>query len=197
MTVPLRPAVFFDRDGVINVDHGYVGEASRFAFLPGSIAGVRAANAAGALAFLVTNQSGVARGLYTESDVAALHRHMAEAMAREGAHLDDIRYCPHLPQAPVVAYRLDCACRKPKPGMILDLMARWPVDRARSVMIGDKPSDMEAARAAGIRGVLYAAGNLADVVTAALGRPTDDRECPSASVSPEAPSDVRPRPGLA
>lgn len=164
----LRPAVFFDRDGVINVDRGYVGDVSRFAFLPGAVAGVRAANRRGALAFLVTNQSGVARGYYTEADVAALHRHMTEAMAREGAHLDDIRTCPHLPDAPVAAYRCDCACRKPKPGMILDLMARWPVDRTRSVMIGDKPSDVAAARAAGIRGLLHKGGALADAVARGL-----------------------------
>lgn len=163
-----RPAVFFDRDGVINADHGYVGDPSRFALLPGAAAGVRAANAAGWLAFLVTNQSGVARGFYTEADVAALHRHMAEALAREGARFDDVRYCPHLPDAPLAAYRLDCACRKPKPGMILDLMAHWRVDRARSVLIGDRSSDVAAARAAGIRGILYQGGPLADLVAAAL-----------------------------
>ncbi len=166
----LRPAVFFDRDGVINADHGYVGERSRFELLPGAAAGVRAASEAGALAFLVTNQSGVARGYYAEEAVEDLHRHMAVELAREGARFDDIRYCPHLPDAAVAAYRLDCPCRKPKPGMILDLLGRWPVDRARSVMIGDKPSDMEAARAAGIRGVLYAGGALAGIVTAELGR---------------------------
>lgn len=166
-----RPAIFFDRDGVINADHGYVGQVARFDLLPGAAAGVRAANAAGALAFLITNQSGVARGFYTEADVAALHTHMAEILARDGARFDDILYCPHLPDAPVAAYRLDCSCRKPKPGMILDLMARWPVDRARSAMIGDKPSDMEAARAAGIGGILYEGGVLVDSVTAALREP--------------------------
>ena len=169
MTGHLRPAVFFDRDGVINADLGYVGDATRFALLPGAAEGVRAAAAAGALCFLVTNQSGVARGFYTEGDVAALHAHMTALLARDGARFDDIRHCPHLPEAPLAAYRRDCPCRKPKPGMILDLMARWPVDPARSVMIGDKPSDMEAARAAGIRGVLYAGGPLAETVGAALG----------------------------
>jgi D-glycero-D-manno-heptose 1,7-bisphosphate phosphatase len=163
-----RPAIFFDRDGVINADHGYVGQVSRFDFLPGAIAGVRAANAAGALAFLVTNQSGVARGYYSEADVAILHRHMAKLMAEEGALFDDLRYCPHLPDASVEAYRLDCSCRKPKPGMILDLMAHWPVDPARSAMIGDKPSDMEAARSAGIEGLLYTGGDLAGYVAKAL-----------------------------
>lgn len=171
MTGLLRPAVFFDRDGVINADLGYVGDASRFALLPGAAEGLRAAAGAGALCFLVTNQSGVARGFYTEEDVRALHAHMAEMLARNGARFDDIRHCPHLPEAPLAAYRLNCACRKPKPGMILDLMARWPVDPARSVLIGDKPSDIAAARAAGIRGVLYAGGPLAEAVRAALAGP--------------------------
>ncbi|RYB06670.1 HAD family hydrolase [Lichenibacterium ramalinae] len=165
---PLRPAVFFDRDGVINADLGYVGDPSRFVLLPGAAAGVRAASAAGALTFLVTNQSGVARGFYTEDDVAALHRHMAGLLAGEGAHFDDMRTCPHLPDAPLAAYRRDCACRKPGPGMIVDLMAAWPVDPARSAMIGDKPSDVAAARAAGIRGLLYTGGPLEAAVARAL-----------------------------
>lgn len=164
----LRPAVFFDRDGVINADLGYVGTRERFSLLPGAAEGVRAAAEAGALCFLVTNQSGVARGFFGEADVAALHAHMAELLAREGARFDDVRYCPHLPEAPLAAYRLRCGCRKPGPGMLLDLMARWPVDRARSAMIGDKPSDVEAARAAGVRGLLYAGGPLAEAVRAAL-----------------------------
>lgn len=164
----LRPAVFFDRDGVINADLGYVGDPARFHLLPGAAAGLRAAAAAGAYAFLVTNQSGVARGFYGEADVAALHRHMAELLAREGARFDDIRYCPHLPDAPVAAYRRACACRKPAPGMILDLMAAWPVDPARSLLIGDKPSDVAAAEAAGIRGLLYAGEPLAALVERAL-----------------------------
>ena len=163
-----KPAVFFDRDGVINQDRGYVGDISRFAFLPGAIAGVKAANDRGALAFLVTNQSGVARGFYTERDVADLHRHMTQEMRRQGAHFDDIRTCPHLSDGVVAAYRLACRCRKPEPGMLLDLTRDWTVDRTRSVMIGDKESDMQAARAAGLAGVLYRDGPLADVVIDAL-----------------------------
>ncbi len=163
-----RPAVFFDRDGVINADHGYVGDVSRFAFLPDAIAGVKAANDRGALTFLVTNQSGVARGYYTEQDVVDLHRHMSLEMRRHGAHFDDIRTCPHLPDGAVAAYRLACQCRKPAPGMLLDLMQHWPIERKRSVMIGDKESDLEAARAAGVSGRLYQGGRLADLVIASL-----------------------------
>lgn len=173
MTAARRAALFFDRDGVINADEGYVGTPDRFRLLPGAAAGVRAANEAGALAFLVTNQSGVARGFYSEDDVRALHAHMAGLLARDGARFDDLRYCPHLPDAPLAAYRLRCACRKPGPGMVLSLLAAWPeADPARSALIGDKPSDVEAAEAAGIRGVLYRGGPLAEAVRAALAELT-------------------------
>ena len=165
-----RQAVFFDRDGVINADYGYVGDVSRFVFLPDAIAGVKIANDRGALAFLVTNQSGVARGYYTEQDVARLHHHMAQEMRRHGAHFDDVRVCPHLPDGIVAAYRLACPCRKPKPGMLLDIMRHWPVERARSVMIGDKESDLEAAQSAGLTGMLYRGGLLTDLVIASLTR---------------------------
>ena len=160
--------MFFDRDGVINEDAGYVGTASRFVFLSGAVAGVRAANLRGALAFLVTNQSGVARGYFTEADVAALHTHMTREMARDGARFDDIRYCPHLPDAPIASYRQPCDCRKPRPGMILDLLEHWPVDPSRSLLVGDKPSDVAAARAAGIRGHLMRGEPLQGVVDAFL-----------------------------
>lgn len=164
-----RAAVFLDRDGVLNHDHGYVGDRTRFEWIDGAKEGVRAVNARGALAFLVTNQSGVARGFYDEAAVRRLHQTVEAELRDAGAHLDEIVYCPHLADASVEAYRRDCGCRKPRPGMILALMERWPVDRDRSVMIGDKESDMEAARAAGIRGILYRGGPLADLVAEALG----------------------------
>ena len=164
----LRPAVFLDRDGVLNRDHGYVGTRDRFEWLAGAVDGIRAANQRDALVFVVTNQSGVARGFYDEAAVLRLHDEIERELAAVGAHIDAIRYCPHLPDAPVEAYRLACPCRKPEPGMILDLIATWPVDAARSVMIGDKASDLEAARRAGIRGILYHGEPLAELIAHAL-----------------------------
>ncbi len=159
-----RPAVFFDRDGVLNHDHGYIGTRERFDWIEGAIDAVKTANARGALAFMVTNQSGVARGYFPENAVVALYAAMEADLAAQGAWLDDWRYCPHLPDAPLAEYRLDCGCRKPKPGMILDLLRCWPADPARSVLIGDKTSDMEAAKGAGIRGLLYKGGPLIELV---------------------------------
>ncbi|WP_338424236.1 HAD-IIIA family hydrolase [Sphingopyxis kveilinensis] len=151
-----RPAVFFDRDGVLNVDHGHVGSVDRFEWMPGAIDAIRAVNDAGWFAFVVTNQAGVAKGYYDEQSVQVLHRHMQSELRRAGAHVDEFRYCPHHPEGSVADYSMLCADRKPGPGMILDLLERWPVDAGQSFLVGDKESDIEAARRASIRAVLYA-----------------------------------------
>lgn len=149
-----RPAVFLDRDGVLNEDRGYVGTIDRFGWLPGAVAGVKRLNDAGRYVFVVTNQAGVARGRYTEEDIGILHAHMRAELRAAGAHLDDVRYCPDHPNGTVARYARPSAWRKPEPGMILDLLAHWSVDRQASVLVGDKPSDIAAATAAGIRGIL-------------------------------------------
>ena len=165
-----RRALFLDRDGVINVDHGYVGSRERFQWMPGALEAVRAATDAGWHVFVVTNQSGVARGHYDEAAVIALHAWMADEARRAGGTIDDIRYCPFHPDGLVPVYRRDSDWRKPAPGMLLDLMRAWELDPARCVLIGDQPTDIAAAEAAGIRGIRFGRGNLADFIRPVLNR---------------------------
>jgi len=155
-----RPAVFFDRDGVLNHDSGYTFEAGKLQWIEGAREAVKAVNDAGYFAFVVTNQSGVARGFYEESHVHALHRWMADEMAAIGAHIDAFEYCPDHPDGTVERYRRVNDRRKPGAGMITDLLARFPVNADKSLLVGDKPSDLEAARAAGLQGHLFSGGNL-------------------------------------
>jgi D-glycero-D-manno-heptose 1,7-bisphosphate phosphatase len=167
---PRRPAVFLDRDGTLNDDLGFVHRAADFRWLPGAVGAVRRLNEAGYYVFLVTNQSGIARGLFDEAAVGDLHAWMNAELRAAGAHIDDTRYCPHHPQASVAAYRLECSCRKPAPGMILDLMQHWPVIAERSVMVGDKEIDLAAGHAAGIAAEIIVPGALGDFVDRLLRR---------------------------
>ncbi len=155
-----RPAAFLDRDGVLNVDRGYVHRAHQVEWIPGAIAAVKRLNDAGYFVFVVTNQAGVARGYYSEDDIDALHRWMAGELQRFGAHVDRFEYCPYHAEGVVDRYRIASDRRKPGAGMLLDCMARFPVNRERSFLIGDKRSDLEAARAAGLRGHLFAGPDL-------------------------------------
>ena len=168
---PLRPAVFLDRDGVLNLDTDFLHRPEDVIWLPGAREAVRLLNRRGYLVFVVTNQSGVARGLFTEADVATLHHWMQGELAKLGAHVDAFFVCPHHPEAPLPEYRRACACRKPAPGMIEQACRDWPVDRRHSLLIGDKDRDVEAARRAGIPGHLYREGdNLEDMVRGLLDR---------------------------
>jgi D,D-heptose 1,7-bisphosphate phosphatase len=164
-----RWALFLDRDGVVNVDHGWVGTHDRFEWSPGAREAIRAATEAGWHVFVVTNQSGVARGHYDEAAVLALHAWMTDEVRRAGGTIDDIRYCPFHQDAVVEAYRRASDWRKPAPGMLFDLMRAWELDPARCVLIGDQPSDMAAAEAAGIGGRRYEGGDLAEFVRPLLG----------------------------
>jgi D-glycero-D-manno-heptose 1,7-bisphosphate phosphatase len=165
-----RPAVFFDRDGVINHDYGYVATRERFHFMEGAAEAIKLLNKAGYLVFIASNQAGIARGFYTEEDLAQLHSWMMDALAAQGARIDDARYCPFHPEGRIVAYCRNSHWRKPNPGMILDLMATWRVERAGSFLVGDKDIDMQAAQAAGIAGHLFPGGNLAAFVETVLTR---------------------------
>jgi D,D-heptose 1,7-bisphosphate phosphatase len=164
-----RKALFLDRDGVINVDHGHVGSRDRFEWMPGALDTIRHATGRGWHVFIVTNQSGVARGKYDEAAVLDLLDWIADEARRHGGTIDDARYCPFHPDAVVPAYRALSDWRKPAPGMLLDLIRAWELDPARCVMIGDQETDVQAAASAGIPGHRFTGGNLLDFVGPILG----------------------------
>ena len=168
-----RPALFLDRDGVLNQDHGHVGTRERFEWIPGARQAVAAATDAGWHVFVVTNQSGVARGLYTEADVTALMEWIGDACRTAGGTIDDWRHCPFHPEGSVDAFRRVSDWRKPSPGMILDLLRAWRLDPGRCVLVGDQPSDIAAATAAGVAGHLFSGGDLAAFVGPLLTQATE------------------------
>ena len=153
-------AVFFDRDGTLNVDIHYLHRPEDFEWIPEAKEAIKYVNDRGYLAILVTNQSGVARGYYPESDIRHVYDWMNEQLAAIGAHLDALYYCPHHPEGSVPQYAVACACRKPGTRLLDEACADFGIDRAQSVMIGDKPIDVECAQKAGIRGIRYTGGSL-------------------------------------
>ncbi|MEB3299974.1 MAG: HAD family hydrolase [Candidatus Sericytochromatia bacterium] len=157
----MTAAVFLDRDGTINQEVGYIRSLPDLRLMPGAGRAISRLNAAGIPVILVTNQSGPARGYYPEAHVQALHERLQELLLEEGAILDDLYYCPHLPPeegGTVSPYAVTCLCRKPGTGMVDDACARWNLDPRASYVVGDKASDVELGKACGARTVLLLSG---------------------------------------
>lgn len=153
-----RGAVFFDRDGTLNRDVGYVTHLDDFILLPRAAAAVRKVNKSGMMAILATNQAGVARGYFPEEMVARVHDKLVSELAKKEAHLDAIYYCPYHPGSEVSEYAVDSPARKPGPGMLLQAAREHGVDLSKSYMIGDKYSDLECGWAAGCRSAFILSG---------------------------------------
>ncbi len=171
-----KKALFLDRDGVINEDTGYVHRIEEVRWIPGAREIIGRLAKAGWYIFVVTNQSGVARGYYTEEDVQKLHRAMDEEFLRYGGKVTEYFYCPHLKGAKIAAYDVDCDCRKPKPGMILKAMEKYRIGRDHAWLCGDSPRDVEAAQRAGIPGFLFTGGNLSSFIEAHVPGAADEEK---------------------
>ena len=157
-----------DRDGVLNVDKAYLYKPEAVEWVEDSLKAIAWLNRKGIKVAVVTNQSGVARGYFSESDVIKLHIWMQEEVQKAGGIISAFYYCPHLPGAPVKEYDRDCNCRKPKPGMILQALHDFGVKPENAFMAGDSPRDVEAAEAAGVRGYLYHGGSLLEFMQGIL-----------------------------
>lgn len=152
---PAQPgrALFLDRDGVLIEDMDYLRTAGQIRILPGVPEFLRAAQSEYCL-IVITNQSGIARGFFSEDDLYVIHCDLASRFEAQGVQLDALYYCPHLPDAPAERYRQTCECRKPAPGMLLRAAEEWKLDLKGSVTVGDRPRDIQAGEAAGTAGVL-------------------------------------------
>jgi len=146
-----KPAVFLDRDGVINKDNGYVAQVDDFEFIEGVIEACIELKKKGYLLVVITNQSGIARGLFSEEQFHTLTEWMDWSLADRGVDLDGIYYCPHHAEAGIGEFKIDCDCRKPKPGMLLNAVEDLNIDLEASILVGDKVSDLQAGIAAGVK----------------------------------------------
>ena len=157
----MQKAVFCDRDGVINVDHGYVGKIEDFQLIDGVIEALASLRRKGFILVLVTNQSGIARGMYTEDDFWKVTEYMQDLLSYDLALFDAVYFCPHLKDATVEANRMDCECRKPKSGMFLSAKEDLDLDMSKSYMVGDKASDLIAALGAKVQNLILVGDHLA------------------------------------
>lgn len=157
-------AVFLDRDGVLNVDVAYLYRIEDLQWVEGAKDALAYLSKQGYKLFVVTNQSGIARGYYTVSEMQALHEHMQQELQPLQVKIEKFFYCPHYKDGKVAEFACDCDCRKPKPGMLMQAFAEYELDKASCFMIGDKDSDLEAAAGAGIKGYKFTGGSLLDFV---------------------------------
>ena len=162
MSTASKKAVFFDRDGTLNVDIHYLHRPEDFVWIEGAKEAIKYVNDLGYLAILVTNQSGVARGYYPEEDVKKVYDWMNIELAKIGAHLDALSFCPHHPEGKIPQYAKACTCRKPQTGMVDKACADYAIDRTGSYFVGDSDGDMECARRAGVEPIRYVTGSLLD-----------------------------------
>ena len=162
-------AVFFDRDGTLNVDVHYLHRIEDFRWCEGAVEAVRYCNENGYLVIVITNQSGVARGYFPEEDVKRLHDWMNEELRRQNAHIDAFYYCPHHERGTVPEYTKKCECRKPSPYLVEEACRTYRIDKEPSILIGDKESGMMCAENANIRGVIYRDGSLLETLKKGLG----------------------------
>ena len=153
-----KRAIFLDRDGVININHGYVYQQENFDFVDGIFDLVKEANNQNYLVIVITNQAGIARGYYSENDFGLITDWMIDKFSAKGCNIDSVYFSPYHPTHGIGNYLKDDISRKPNPGMILDLQNRWNVDMNTSFLIGDKISDLAAADAANVSGYLYSGG---------------------------------------
>lgn len=152
----MNKAVFLDRDGTINVDKDYLYKIEDFEYLPGAIEGLRLFQEQGYLLIVITNQSGIARGFYSEEDYLRLDKWMKEDLAQKGVKITASYYCPHLPGAKVSEYSMECYCRKPKLGLFYQAAKDWDIDIDNSIAIGDKLRDIAISEVSKCKGILFA-----------------------------------------
>ena len=171
-------AVFLDRDGTINEEVGYLDRVDKLHLLPGAAGAIRRINECGLKAVVVTNQSGIARGLFDEAFVARVHAHLREMLRAEGALIDAFYFCPHHPTEGRGAYLRTCSCRKPAPGMLLLAAEELQIDPNRSYMVGDTLRDIEAGASVGARGVLVRTGYGEEAAASLAARPETIGEAP-------------------
>lgn len=171
----MERAVFVDRDGVISEEVGYLADVEHVRLIPRSAEAVKVINQSALKIIAITNQSGVARGYFSEEMLGHVHRKMEQLLSDQGALLDGIYYCPHHPEGTVEAYRIECDCRKPSAGLLIQAAEEHAIDLSSSYLVGDKRTDIECAHRAGAKGILvltgYGKDELSTINSAALAQP--------------------------